>query len=672
MPAEREVLSQLHTAFWQLNETLSQQIDSIDSVVGASARPFADFISDFISDHAPAVVDIVASVSEQRIVFIAFPDPLFPDFSTASAELMVARRSYYVYLGIEGLGACLVVGVLLTAARNYVCEPKLPSKDRAGELRLSVLGAGTPPGYQPVTPIAVSSEKILQQLLHSRVVLAIVLFSQTGILLSIAMTCVMQGTMNERMGLGFEYWAVWSGMHFGGALIELIASGCREGRLDWKTYPEKAGFTGLPLLSEKYDTAKDVVLSAVSLSRGEPVCAILNVIVLLTSQVYFLATSEVKAELTEAYLPVLTAPLAPYQEEVPRDSRPFCERLFAQLMQVLLKQASPARRTMCLAEDLPQACISIYLAAVKKASWFCVMSLMLTSVRLCLATDVISKEIRRLGSSQLRTQRRLAVRGGNTSLVVSLTKQLWSVEAEGFEELTEADYGSLAQMLAKTDLKKLNYKTITDPCRILLLLSSSLRRDSDGAFEDVVNEMNIDINKKNLVTRMTLAHYAAEVGDGKCLEKLRQCGANIFEATGSGRAGFDEERKRPSLSRGKGPRYETFREGARIALGCNVTAMHIAATRGHISCIQKLHELGWPEHSHAYTGRNSPLAWAAAHGKGESIRTLLALGEGSVEVAIEVATQHDQQDVIVALREHAVLLTSEHTSSCNVQHSVDP
>eukprot|EP00929_Paragymnodinium_shiwhaense_P086671 TRINITY_DN47144_c0_g1_i1.p1 TRINITY_DN47144_c0_g1~~TRINITY_DN47144_c0_g1_i1.p1 ORF type:complete len:728 (-),score=117.75 TRINITY_DN47144_c0_g1_i1:250-2433(-) len=624
-------------------EATSTLMKAVGSSISASS------IEDYIVGHAPDVIDLFALVLERSIIFIPLPVPLFPDYETAGTALMIARRRYFISLGVEGVGMCMIFGMGLIIIRNTLLRACSSSPKSAGTLE--VYQRVESQSGEPHTA-AHSFKKILQAVLNSRVFLAVVVLSQTAALLTVAMICVTSHTLNTAMGVGFEYWAVWVGLHFSGILIEVIVSVFKGDRLSPTSYPQKALLTAMPLLSEKYDTGKDIVLSATSLSKGEPVCAVLNILIVLASQMYFLSNSEVKGELLEAYCPILTTAVTPFDAPVEKDERPRMERASAfiknEVILVLLKQATPARRAISLAEDLPQGLVSIYLAAKRKASWFCLMSLVVSLGRLALTTDTVAKGILVLGLPQLRKRRMLGIRSHNSKLAIGVTKELLSVAGEDFKYLSPEDYEVLVEMVANDDAKQLHSMAHNPHCLVILISAAALHA-SETEVESLLESLNIDITKA-----VDVPNFAAEICDCRCLMTLKKLGANLELKGEYGRTPMH-------YAAGRGhvdaiAQLQALGASVEIKDMSGKTPMHDAAVFGCVDCITKLQEFGAvvdPQDNYGAT----PLYWAARFGHPDCITELQELGAevGTTDkygkTPLHVAAGAGQVDCITALQE---------------------
>eukprot|EP00929_Paragymnodinium_shiwhaense_P077432 TRINITY_DN39875_c0_g1_i1.p1 TRINITY_DN39875_c0_g1~~TRINITY_DN39875_c0_g1_i1.p1 ORF type:complete len:788 (+),score=128.69 TRINITY_DN39875_c0_g1_i1:86-2365(+) len=564
---------------------------------------------DWIGEHAPEVLDVFCTVSQRTVVFTPFPEPVFPNLSSCGAEFMHQRRHYYLSLGLAAISLFVALGVSLTIARNFLLR-------RFGAV----------------------SDKLFQAFLNSRVALAILVYLQTAVLMAVALLCVSYHTMSEHAGVGLEYWAVYAFMHFSGALLEVILSYFKHGRLATTAYPLKAVFSAMPLISEKCDTAKDIVLSAVALHKGEPLCAVLNVAVLLLSQLYFLSKPVVKAEMLEAYFPVLMAPVTPFDEPAKKDDRSVVvrvrESVIDELILLLLKQATPARRAIGLAEDLPQGFIAGYLAAIGKGTWFCLLSVSLSFVRIIMSTEFVAKRIRRFGLPQLRKRRLLGIRAQNSSLAIGVTKELASINGDYFSALTDEDYDRLVEMVANDGRKQLN--CVAGSSHVVVLLLAAALRDKSGqaltslyksAWKDI---NNVVLHKHDYLSSCEIAplHVAAIVGDEGCIRELQKLGADLEAEADVVRLGHWRSWLRPLhvavLAGRVGAAAVLIELGADLNAG-ERTPLHLAAERGFVEIIELLWQ--YQPESEVWSGqyRSTAMHVAASSGQVESIAKLHAL-----------------------------------------------
>eukprot|EP00929_Paragymnodinium_shiwhaense_P042392 TRINITY_DN2194_c0_g1_i2.p1 TRINITY_DN2194_c0_g1~~TRINITY_DN2194_c0_g1_i2.p1 ORF type:complete len:813 (-),score=131.78 TRINITY_DN2194_c0_g1_i2:450-2888(-) len=663
-------------------DALSRVMEQLDSVnlFGMSASK----MEDFILDHAPSVINLPALLTEHTMVLISFPGPLFADFKTAPLDLMVARREYFWSLAIQLFTIYMLLGVAFTFMRNFVNYHMFNESASNSYSYRPACDADTEnasPWYQRVQPQSARLGQVLQAVLHSRAFLGVVVIGQTTILTLVAMLCVTHGTMASHLGVGYEYWVVYTVLNFSGPLLEVIVSGCRDGELPPMAYPDKAVMACLPLLSEKYDCAKDIVLSAVSLSRDEPICAAMNLMIVFASQAYFIYNSSVKGELVEAYCPILTTPLNRYSVEATEDTpgTSECEKaskfIKTGLTNILLKQTTPARRLITLAEDLPQSIVTLYLAIKGKAAWFCLISLAVSMARLVMTTPTVAQVIRRRGLLELRSRRLKGIRSGNSALALGATKELLGCDGEAFHVFSHDDYEGLVALLANSTEPELLYSEAHNPHCVVLLISAAAVLDPSGvAVDELFESLDVDVNNAYIGQTgggWTLAHLAAQVGDIRCLEKLQQLGADLdskddFGCTPMHLAAQNGHMQAIATLKQLGADLESKDRD-----GC--TPMHAAANRGKVQAIATLKQLGAGVESRDEQGQTL-MHWAAMCGQVQLVATLMECGANieakdiSGGTPIHEASQWGMVDAVVELKQLGADLESRDKAGQRPMH----
>eukprot|EP00929_Paragymnodinium_shiwhaense_P114063 TRINITY_DN82387_c0_g1_i1.p1 TRINITY_DN82387_c0_g1~~TRINITY_DN82387_c0_g1_i1.p1 ORF type:complete len:703 (+),score=73.02 TRINITY_DN82387_c0_g1_i1:277-2385(+) len=598
-----------------------------DDIVAVWSRSF--------EDHAPVLPDLLGTTSELlagrwRPVFVAFPSPLFADLQHCRPGLREDRKHYFCSLLLCMTAALLSTGVVATFVRNAIRRwldarwvyLEIPPRELARESAREITPRITP-RLNPRMAQTEASDGVIKHVVGRPLVLFVIVYVRIGILLFMAVMCVTHGTMNE-VGVGWELWTTFVGMHFCSTVIEVMLSSAKTGQLGVVDYVTKAAFSALPFISEKADAAKDLAIFAVALANGQVACALLNLAVLLISQYYFLNQIEVRSELREAYMPILTTSHThDYGKQAFCRANSIRASLRNQMQVMILKQIAPARLIIGLGEDLPQGLIAAYLAVQSHGSWFCLLALSMNIGRLVVASTVVAKPVRRLYLPVLRRRRNHAVKCENRDLALELTGQLWDVDGEDLGTLSpdDGDYfllEALASMVEQDIPDWLHVRSITSSdCAALLFLAAlgndrgpHLRRlefikekylgrttmlhmaamltDQDQAVEFLV-ACNADVNSRNPESR-TPVHIAAKHGRHNFICKLKQCGAGVGAVTASG-----------------------------------ITPMHMAAEFGQVECIETLKCLGADVNAGRYDGQ-TPFHTAAHLGQTASIEALKNVG----------------------------------------------
>eukprot|EP00929_Paragymnodinium_shiwhaense_P108165 TRINITY_DN74492_c0_g1_i1.p1 TRINITY_DN74492_c0_g1~~TRINITY_DN74492_c0_g1_i1.p1 ORF type:complete len:1190 (-),score=146.10 TRINITY_DN74492_c0_g1_i1:329-3898(-) len=643
-----------------------------------------DHIGDSIVDNAPTVIDLFGTSSEFcalrfNIVYAEVPEPVFPNFDDMSDDMIRARRVYYLSLSLEASLFFIVFGICITALRNvirrYLDNPRQTGeRDVAAYQRL---------GSSALIDGARRKGNTLQFFLAKPIVLLAIVFSQIVVLSSVAARCYTRGTMSDHLGVGFEFWMLFGTMHFTGGLVETILSVFKPGQISLSTYPRKLILTGMPLISEKVDTAKDIVLTVVALSHDQAWCAGLYFGVLVCSQMFFITNQAVRAELVEAYTPMMTAPVTygwaqggtHALEEQAQDTSAqihswtnqihaiparlrsavagLCGVVRVEFELQVLKQSTEARRIISLCEDLPQALLSVYLATFShSASWFCLVTVGMSVIRLVLASYRVSRWIRRRYTPGVHMRRFLAVQSGNKDMALDLTKQLWEVYGEDLSKLTyEGDdtlVESLAAMAETDDEGLFTTSTMTTPdCGVFLVLVALGENRSD--FVRRLEEL-----REHMSGGRTLMHVAAWTGNKDCLAKLKEVGGDLSVRGAAGETVMHYASKYGN--------EECIRW---LALsGCDVneedpkgrTPVHYATSGGHEHCFQTLKDLG-ADMNRPDNNKMTPMQAAAMDGLPSCVEKLVVCGvdpnqhDTDGKRVIHLAAWHGQDKCVAKLQE---------------------
>eukprot|EP00929_Paragymnodinium_shiwhaense_P099373 TRINITY_DN6100_c0_g1_i2.p1 TRINITY_DN6100_c0_g1~~TRINITY_DN6100_c0_g1_i2.p1 ORF type:complete len:1148 (-),score=195.91 TRINITY_DN6100_c0_g1_i2:258-3632(-) len=625
-----------------------------------------DAFAERLAEHAPEVVDVYGTLADWKsgrytLVYLTVPEPLFPNFHDCGDDLMQRRKHYFVSMFIQVGLLCLLLGVMLICARNKV-RKHLDDKR----------------SYRALANSESTEERrsinLVEFLINHPSILISIIYAHMAVQASVVYYCVVRNTMSDKMGVGYEFWFLFFGMHVSGCFTEVMLSILRPGHLDLKTFLQKFIITALPFISEKVDTAKDIVLAAVAYSHGQAVCAALYLLVLVGSQTYFAFSKTVKAELVETYLPILTSPVVHEKQQTQNvqggegdgkkeeNEKSWWQKLYTfvrnELEAILLKQTTPARRIISIAEDLPQASLSIFLAFVSHASWFCLVAVAMSVVRLVLASQLVARPIRKCCVQSVHRRRVVSVRSLNKDLAVELTQQLWEVGAEDLEQASHPEDPLVLQMLASmideslsnADEKSLDMASMTSPdspdCGVLLVLAAlGAQRDN---YIGRVKEF-----RELIAGGATPLHVAAQIGDTSCLAKLQMFGFDYVDAKDE--SGFTPicfaaiwgHTSSVSTLKGLGSRGNVenivgqTRMHRAACCGCtsaivilkklgaslneaddnDYTPMQVAAMAGFPACIATLKDFGVDLHQEDASGRNL-IHIAAVHGKAECIAKL--------------------------------------------------
>eukprot|EP00929_Paragymnodinium_shiwhaense_P018872 TRINITY_DN13051_c0_g1_i6.p1 TRINITY_DN13051_c0_g1~~TRINITY_DN13051_c0_g1_i6.p1 ORF type:complete len:259 (+),score=3.00 TRINITY_DN13051_c0_g1_i6:123-899(+) len=241
---------------------------------------------------APVVFDVLGFVTsslqgEPTFEAISLPQPLLPAFSECDAACRSKRTHYFISLWMQTFLLCCILGTLLTEVRNrwqqYRAEVRNAELQRSNseDLEKSLTNKSSyrelachtsdesghaPNKAQSALPVCVA-----------KVYLPIKVFVHMMLISGMCYWCVLSGTVNPQRGVGYEVWTVWGTWNCISGLIEVVLSACLRGpdTLPRGLYPKAMAMTMVPILSEKVDTAKDVVLVAVACSVDDYTCAAL-------------------------------------------------------------------------------------------------------------------------------------------------------------------------------------------------------------------------------------------------------------------------------------------------------------------------------------------------------------------------------------------------------------
>eukprot|EP00929_Paragymnodinium_shiwhaense_P059847 TRINITY_DN29941_c0_g2_i1.p1 TRINITY_DN29941_c0_g2~~TRINITY_DN29941_c0_g2_i1.p1 ORF type:complete len:499 (+),score=62.81 TRINITY_DN29941_c0_g2_i1:1276-2772(+) len=364
---------------------------------------------------------------------------------------------------------------------------------------------------------------------------------------------------------------------------------------------------------------------------------------------FFLVRDDVKAELLGAYCSVLTTPVSEFpaeskqdeakQDEPEQDKRGGSEMTRSLLRAVkekaesqcgkglgmacafaatefsmtVLKQASAARFYITLCEDLPQGALTVWLFALGKGNWFCVVSVLMSVARLVLTLPSVAKAIRRTRVRQLLQRRRLAIESQNSSGAIGVTEELARVDYDDFGAMTAAHRERLISMIATNGMKQLT--GMAHNPHILVLLLAAAATDETGQasvrLRKNLDQLKVDVDVKRKLFQklfqkgydhMTLLHLAAQLGDIGCIHELTKRGADL----------------------------EAEHDGYEHDITCTRsytrwTPMHVAVFFGRVECISVLNNLG--ANVNAADGSDqTPMHWAARGGRVDIVLALMACG----------------------------------------------
>eukprot|EP00929_Paragymnodinium_shiwhaense_P047784 TRINITY_DN24240_c0_g1_i1.p1 TRINITY_DN24240_c0_g1~~TRINITY_DN24240_c0_g1_i1.p1 ORF type:complete len:849 (-),score=97.97 TRINITY_DN24240_c0_g1_i1:153-2699(-) len=457
---------------------------------------------------APTVIDLVGVFKtlvhrHPKIKFIAFPEPALPDFTACSATSLEQRMAYFVSLWIQAFPIICLLGVAATALRNNVVSvgqayQELSSEDEDDAPRsarqnllewryqrpdrrtrrkiaaaLSLRCGGLEDADAEGGRAQLSTKRELPPWV-ARYFLPAKVYLHMGILCGMCYWCALRGSVSSQLGVGFEVWTVWGIWNCFTGLIEILLS-CwmRNDTLPLLVYPQAMVTVMMPVVSERVDTAKDIVVSALACSVGDTAAAILNFLVLLLGQIYFMRNLDTRAELLLTYCPILTSASseevngrtvriqkAQQPEKEPGLISQFLQNARSKLQDFSIKQTCPARQYIALYEDLPQACISFYLAIRYHLGMFCLLSLMMSIARLFVTSPAVAKRVRRYFTPRLRTSREEALCAGNRDMVISITNQLLAMEAEDPQELSVGSTKAILRTIRDDDSSTIEPKLL--------------------------------------------------------------------------------------------------------------------------------------------------------------------------------------------------------------------
>eukprot|EP00929_Paragymnodinium_shiwhaense_P068430 TRINITY_DN34407_c0_g1_i1.p1 TRINITY_DN34407_c0_g1~~TRINITY_DN34407_c0_g1_i1.p1 ORF type:complete len:588 (+),score=57.38 TRINITY_DN34407_c0_g1_i1:226-1989(+) len=169
--------------------------------------------------------------------------------------------------------------------------------------------------------------------------------------------CLRRGSFSSQYGAAWELWLVWLAACLTQGLVEIVVVSRRGERRALSVYPVKMIIGHMPFLSEKVDTAKDIMFCALAWHAGDVYLAGFSLAMLVLCHELFLQSKEVEADLYEAYLPILSA--TPPDAEVSGQSASKSQPPSSQALETLLKKTSAGVRRIAMMENLPQAMLAI-------------------------------------------------------------------------------------------------------------------------------------------------------------------------------------------------------------------------------------------------------------------------------------------------------------------------
>lgn len=219
-------------------------------------------------------------------VLIRHPRHILPDFGLLDEEQRVYRNEYYISLIVVIFTAYCAIGFLSTCLNNCL-EPSNP-------------------GYTPLELQSNSPEQ-LKELIRSRWFMTKIVVIYMALLTVLLQVSFIFKAVSTTEGAAWEFWVAWFHLCLSSGLMELLVRTTLQSEvLPLMLYPKQMFLSHLPLLSEKVDTAKNLIL-VFAICEDEPVLAVVCWLLLFASQFYLSQTSNTHGELVESYLPILTS-----------------------------------------------------------------------------------------------------------------------------------------------------------------------------------------------------------------------------------------------------------------------------------------------------------------------------------------------------------------------------
>eukprot|EP00747_Dinoflagellata_sp_TGD_P057955 gnl/TRDRNA2_/TRDRNA2_150890_c0_seq1.p1 gnl/TRDRNA2_/TRDRNA2_150890_c0~~gnl/TRDRNA2_/TRDRNA2_150890_c0_seq1.p1 ORF type:complete len:1030 (+),score=228.40 gnl/TRDRNA2_/TRDRNA2_150890_c0_seq1:242-3091(+) len=269
---------------------------------------------------------------------------------------------------------------------------------------------------------------------EGKYVISMLIILYISCMVMLMMWTVLHNLVDVTTGLAWEVWLLWGFFGLSTSLVEVCLLSLRPGRRPINLYA-KAVFVGhMPLISERVDTFKDLVVSAVAVLCGQIKLGCWYVVLLFACYTYFLARSDARGELAEKYLPVLSSP-----EMVHVEQFSCITDLVGGAQATLLKQLSPARRLIATVEDLTFGALSSYFLVILllsgRRSPFVIVAVGISLIRVIICQKPIADFACKSLAKGLLSLRAEALSIHNEARVVALTEALWE---SGNKEVPEA------------------------------------------------------------------------------------------------------------------------------------------------------------------------------------------------------------------------------------------
>ena len=143
--------------------------------------------------------------------------------------------------------------------------------------------------------------------MKSRPLLAVVLACYIAAMVKLLAICQLRKSISMKYGPAWEFWYAWSNLGLMFGLLEVCLLFFLPGERSLSIYAKGMVMAHIPLLSERVDTAKDVVFVFVADAQDEELIAIAAMSLLVVGHAYSACNKDVCAELVESYLPILSS-----------------------------------------------------------------------------------------------------------------------------------------------------------------------------------------------------------------------------------------------------------------------------------------------------------------------------------------------------------------------------
>eukprot|EP00929_Paragymnodinium_shiwhaense_P091076 TRINITY_DN5111_c0_g1_i3.p1 TRINITY_DN5111_c0_g1~~TRINITY_DN5111_c0_g1_i3.p1 ORF type:complete len:1261 (-),score=206.15 TRINITY_DN5111_c0_g1_i3:339-4121(-) len=418
----------------------------------------------------PNLIKAVTHLSFEMV----YPSPWLPKLDKLTSEQLAQRRDYFMTASMLVVGLFMAVGVGLTVLSKKVAVGT--RRDMALTENFRVVAQTSDEEIASQTKDIENVGWWRRRLLELNVRVHFVAVSFMMIF------CLARQSFSSDYGAAWEFWLVWMIVSLSQGLVELVVVLCRGEDRDASLYPTKMIIGHVPWLSEKADTVKDVMFSALAWHVGDTQIALISFALLFLCHELFLHSGEVEGDLYDAYLPILTAAppekdtdtaiesaseeTKPTVEQEAQTSKPMSRTRSsivgqglprsksrssvvgaatkaapeegtkdvprnepgilanAQTVETLLKQTSAGRLRIAVMEDVPQAMLALLFVVRNGYCKYISGTFSLAVIRVLPSLPAVSRTVTLRITDSIYAELVKATRAGNTGKLHALLKRL--------------------------------------------------------------------------------------------------------------------------------------------------------------------------------------------------------------------------------------------------------